>query len=49
MEDRHQPNFDIYEEGKLTLEECLGRVVFYHKRPFSLGASCSRNQNLIPR
>ena len=25
MEDRHQLNFDIYEEGKLTLEEYLGR------------------------
>ncbi|MGA8871963.1 MAG: HAD family phosphatase [Candidatus Acidiferrales bacterium] len=35
MEDRHQLNFDIYEEGKLTLEEYLGRVVFYHKRPFT--------------
>jgi putative hydrolase of the HAD superfamily len=35
MEDRHQLNFDIYEEGKLTLEEYLGRVVFYQKRPFT--------------
>jgi putative hydrolase of the HAD superfamily len=35
MEDRHQLNFDIYEEGKLTLEEYLGRVVFYQKRQFT--------------
>jgi putative hydrolase of the HAD superfamily len=35
MEDRHQLTFDTYEEGKLTLEEYLGRVVFYQKRPFS--------------
>jgi putative hydrolase of the HAD superfamily len=35
MEDRHRLNFDTYEEGKLTLEEYLGRVVFYQKRPFS--------------
>ena len=26
---------DAYEEGKLTLEEYLGRVVFYQKRPFT--------------
>jgi putative hydrolase of the HAD superfamily len=35
MEDRHQLTFDTYEEGKLTLEEYLGRVVFYEKRPFT--------------
>ena len=35
MEDRHQLNFDTYEEGKLTLKEYLGRVVFYRKRPFT--------------
>jgi putative hydrolase of the HAD superfamily len=34
MEERHSLNFDAYEEGKLTLEEYLGRVVFYQKRPF---------------
>ena len=34
MEDRHHLTFDTYEEGKLTLEEYLGRVVFYQKRPF---------------
>ena len=35
MEDRHRLNFATYEEGKLTIEEYLGRVVFYQKRPFT--------------
>jgi len=35
MEDRHHLTFDTYEEGKLTLGEYLGRVVFYQKRPFT--------------
>ena len=35
MEYRHNLNFATYEEGKLTLEEYLRRVVFYQKRPFS--------------
>jgi putative hydrolase of the HAD superfamily len=35
MEQRHGLTFDTYEEGKLTLEEYLGRVVFYQKRPFT--------------
>jgi putative hydrolase of the HAD superfamily len=35
MVERHSLNFDIYEEGKLTLEEYLGQVVFYQKRPFT--------------
>jgi putative hydrolase of the HAD superfamily len=35
MEDRHHLTFDTYEEGKLTLEEYLRRVVFYRKRPFT--------------
>ncbi|MGB7435260.1 MAG: HAD family phosphatase [Candidatus Acidiferrum sp.] len=35
MEDRHHLTFDTYEEGKLTLEEYLARVVFYQKRPFT--------------
>ena len=35
IEARHQLTFDTYEEGKLTLEEYLGRVVFYQKRPFT--------------
>jgi len=35
MEDRHHLTFDTYEEGKLTLEDYLDRVVFHQKRPFS--------------
>ena len=35
MEQRHSLNFATYEEGKLTLEEYLNRVVFHKKRPFS--------------
>jgi len=35
VEGRHRLNFDIYEEGKLTLQEYLARVVFYQKRPFT--------------
>jgi putative hydrolase of the HAD superfamily len=35
MEDRHHLTFDTYEEGKLTLEDYLGRVVFYQKRSFT--------------
>jgi len=35
MENRHHLTSDTYEEGKLTLEEYLGRVVFYQKRPFT--------------
>ena len=35
METRHNLNFATYEEGKLTLQEYLGRVVFYQKRPFT--------------
>ena len=35
MEDRHHLTFDTFEEGKLTLEEYLSRVVFYQKRSFT--------------
>ncbi len=35
MEKRHQMAFNIYEEGKLTLEDYLGLVVFYKKRVFT--------------
>jgi putative hydrolase of the HAD superfamily len=35
MEDRHHLTFDTYEEGKLTLDGYLNRVVFYRKRPFT--------------
>jgi putative hydrolase of the HAD superfamily len=31
---RHRLNFETHEEGKLTFQEYLSRVVFYKKRPF---------------
>ena len=52
MEDRHNLNFATYEEGKLTLEEYLGRVVYTksaHSRGLSFGTSCSRNRDHTPR
>jgi putative hydrolase of the HAD superfamily len=36
MDERHHLTFDTYEEGKLSLDEYLSRVVFYQQRPFSL-------------
>ncbi|RFM27952.1 HAD family hydrolase [Deminuibacter soli] len=35
LEERHHLTFDTYEEGKLTLDEYLNRIVFYEPRPFS--------------
>jgi len=35
MDERHYLIFDLYEEGKLSLDEYLDRVVFYRDRPFS--------------
>jgi putative hydrolase of the HAD superfamily len=35
MDERHHLIFDTYEEGKLSLDEYLHRVVFYQNRPFS--------------
>jgi putative hydrolase of the HAD superfamily len=35
MESRHKLNFATHEEGKLTLDEYLNRVVFYDHRPFT--------------
>jgi putative hydrolase of the HAD superfamily len=35
MDERHHLTFDTYEEGKLSLDEYLNRVVFYEARPFS--------------
>ena len=35
MEDRHHLTVDTYEEGKLSLEEYLDRIVFHQKRPFT--------------
>ncbi len=37
MDERHHLTFDTYEEGKLSLDEYLERVVFCEKRPFSPG------------
>jgi putative hydrolase of the HAD superfamily len=34
-EERHHLTFDTFEEGKLTLEEYLDRVVFHQKRSFT--------------
>jgi len=35
MNESHQLTFDTYEEGKLSLDEYLNRVVFYQERSFS--------------
>jgi len=35
LEERHQLMVTTYEEGKLTLEDYLGWVVFYQERPFT--------------
>jgi len=35
MDERHHLTFDTYEEGKLSLDQYLNRVVFYQERSFS--------------
>ncbi len=35
MNERHHLTFDTYEEGKLSLDEYLNRVVFYKERPYT--------------
>ncbi len=35
LDERHHLTFDTYEEGRLSLDEYLERVVFHVKRPFS--------------
>jgi putative hydrolase of the HAD superfamily len=35
MNERHHLTFDTYEEGKLSLDEYLNRVVFFQERTFS--------------
>ena len=35
MEERHRLTYEAHEAGKITLDEYLGRVVFYRKRPFT--------------
>lgn len=37
MNERHKLLFVVYEEGRLTLDEYLNRVVFYHKKDFTSG------------
>jgi putative hydrolase of the HAD superfamily len=34
MNERHHLTFDTYEEGKLSLDEYLNRIVFYQERTF---------------
>ena len=36
MDERHHLTYDIYEAGRLSLEDYLNRVVFYEERPFSI-------------
>jgi putative hydrolase of the HAD superfamily len=35
VDERHHLTFDTYEEGKLSLDEYLARVIFYRDREFS--------------
>ena len=35
LDERHRLTFDTYEQGRITLDEYLDRVVFYQKRPFT--------------
>jgi putative hydrolase of the HAD superfamily len=35
MNEHHHLTFDTYEEGKLSVDEYLNRVVFYQERSFS--------------
>jgi putative hydrolase of the HAD superfamily len=35
MNDRHHLTFDTYEEGKLSLDDYLARVIFYQDRTFT--------------
>lgn len=35
LNERHHLTFDTYEEGRLSLNEYLDRVIFYQERPFS--------------
>ena len=36
VSERHHMTFDTYEEGKLSLDEYLNRVVFYRQQPFTV-------------
>jgi putative hydrolase of the HAD superfamily len=35
LDERHHLTFDTYEEGKLSLDDYLSRVIFYEPRPFT--------------
>lgn len=35
VQERHHLTFDTYEQGKLSLDDYLNRIVFYEPRPFS--------------
>jgi putative hydrolase of the HAD superfamily len=35
MEERHHLTFEVFEEGKITLEEYMSLVVFHQKRDFT--------------
>jgi len=35
VQERHHLTFDTYEEGKLSLDDYLSRVIFYEKRTFA--------------
>jgi len=35
VESRHRLNYELFDSGKLPLEEYLARVIFYKKRPFT--------------
>ena len=35
LDDRHHLAFDIFESGKMTLDEYLDYIVFYQDRPYS--------------
>ena len=35
MDERHHLTFDTYEEGKISLDEYLNRIICYQDRPFS--------------
>jgi len=36
FEERHHLSYSVYEEGRITIEEYLSRILFYQKRPFTL-------------
>lgn len=49
-EERHHLTFDTYEEGKITQDEYLDRVVFYKKEGSGVASSgnlCTISQNLF--